>query len=252
MPGSGYFSKIILNGTTLMDVTQDTVAADKLMTNYTATKNDGSKITGTLSGAVVVTEEQDAAGGTIKHITATNISDTTAVASDVASGKYFYTAAGVKTAGTAGSGSSYTLLGTKEVTVTTTSTSAITVDTMVVTRAANHYQKMLYIQIRDKNGPQNGYFYGTDTFWKQPQNGSQLNNYRDCCVYIKNNNAVTVSSTSQYGVFPSSPPTFSSGSVTITIKATYNSSYSLAIDGTYVVNVYDLEWPGNISPFATT
>ena len=45
-----------------MDVTQDTVAADKLMTNYTATKNDGSKITGTYTGAVAVTEEQDAAG----------------------------------------------------------------------------------------------------------------------------------------------------------------------------------------------
>ena len=104
MPGSGYFSKIILNGTTLMDVTQDTVAADKLMTNYTATKNDGSKITGTYTGAVAVTEEQDAAGGTIKHITALNISDTTATASDVASGKYFYTAAGVKTAGTASGG----------------------------------------------------------------------------------------------------------------------------------------------------
>lgn len=40
-------SKVILNGTTLMDVTQDTVSADKLLQTYTATKNDGTKVTGT-------------------------------------------------------------------------------------------------------------------------------------------------------------------------------------------------------------
>lgn len=40
-------SKVILNGNTLMDVTQDTVAADKLLQTYTATKNDGTKVTGT-------------------------------------------------------------------------------------------------------------------------------------------------------------------------------------------------------------
>lgn len=44
------FSKIILNGVTQMDVTQDTVAADKLLTGYTATGADGEKITGTYSG----------------------------------------------------------------------------------------------------------------------------------------------------------------------------------------------------------
>ena len=41
------FSKVILNGQTLMDVTQDTVAANKLMKDYTAHKNDGTVVTGT-------------------------------------------------------------------------------------------------------------------------------------------------------------------------------------------------------------
>lgn len=43
-------SKVILNGVTQMDVTTDTVTADKLLSSYTATKNDGTKITGTFSG----------------------------------------------------------------------------------------------------------------------------------------------------------------------------------------------------------
>lgn len=42
-----YISKLILNGVTQMDVTQDTVAANNLLSGETATKNDGSPVTGT-------------------------------------------------------------------------------------------------------------------------------------------------------------------------------------------------------------
>ena len=56
------------------------------------------------TGAISVVDTTDSHGGTIREITALDISDTTAVASDVAQGKYFYTFAGVKTAGTATGG----------------------------------------------------------------------------------------------------------------------------------------------------
>lgn len=39
-------SKVILNGVTLIDTTDKTVAADKLLDGYTALKNDGTSITG--------------------------------------------------------------------------------------------------------------------------------------------------------------------------------------------------------------
>ncbi len=40
------YSKVILNGVTLMDVTQDTVDAANLLSGETATKNSGAKVTG--------------------------------------------------------------------------------------------------------------------------------------------------------------------------------------------------------------
>ena len=88
------------------DVTDTTAAASDVASGkyfYTAA---GVRTEGTSSGggtpAISVVDTTDTAGGTIRTITALDISDTTAVASDVASGKYFYTAAGVKTQGTGG------------------------------------------------------------------------------------------------------------------------------------------------------
>lgn len=42
-------SKVILNGTVLMDVTDDTVTADKLLYGEQATGADGQKVTGTVT-----------------------------------------------------------------------------------------------------------------------------------------------------------------------------------------------------------
>lgn len=69
-------SKVTLNGTTLMDVTQDTVAANNLLTGETATGADGEPVIGAYSGgggvsfSLVVTVESGAA------VTATNGSKT--------------------------------------------------------------------------------------------------------------------------------------------------------------------------------
>lgn len=209
-------------------------------------------------------------GGTA---TFTDTTPTTASASDVSQGKYFFTASGVLTLGTnqggsgsvtqdqdgfivlppdgsGGGGSSYTLLGTEEITVSTSSTSTITIDnSQMVLARESHTDKILYIQVRDKAGKRNGCFFGMDMYWKQPVGGSASNDYRQSEVFVTNaSGVVQIISTSQYGVFPKSPPTFSSGSVTITMAARCYSSYFSEIDGTYVVNVYDLDYKGD-TPF---
>lgn len=52
-------SKVILNGTTLMDVTQDTVAAGNLLSGETAHGADGNAVTGTYVPAPAVLTEND-------------------------------------------------------------------------------------------------------------------------------------------------------------------------------------------------
>lgn len=193
------YNKLTLDGTTLLDLSQDTVAnASHIRQGYVGHLNDGTQVTGTYSG------------------------------------------------------SSYTLLASEELSVNTTSTTAITIpDSTMVMQRSNHYQTILYIQIRDKSGKRNGYFFGSDWYWTQPINGSQTNDYRIGRTLVTNSSGIVVaSSTSTYGLYPQSPPTFSTDSVSVTIVARYNSSYSTTINGTYVVNVYSLAWPDNISPFA--
>ena len=95
-------------GTALFTDTSPTtaVASDVASGKYFFTAS-GQLTLGSASGgtaAISVVDTTDTAGGTIRTITALDISDTTAVASDVASGKYFYTANGTKTAGTASGG----------------------------------------------------------------------------------------------------------------------------------------------------
>ena len=70
MANNPYVNKVVYGGTTLIDISDTTATADKILEGYTAYGADGQKLTGTASGqSLVVTDTVDEHGGTIRTIT---------------------------------------------------------------------------------------------------------------------------------------------------------------------------------------
>lgn len=74
MANNPYKNKVIYNGQTLIDLTDATATADKILEGYTAYGASGQKLTGTATGGgVVISDTTDSHGGTIREITTANI-----------------------------------------------------------------------------------------------------------------------------------------------------------------------------------
>lgn len=177
------------------------------------------------------------------------ISDTDAAASDVASGKYFYTSAGVKTQGTAsggGGGSGLTLLKTYAIgTLSTSSTSAtdtgksttltgyndydvLVVDVSVDTLTNNRHTStvsMVYLTGTSNVGTKNTYTVGSNK-WNSKLSSSGTGSTRQ--------------STSAYGIYVNAA-TVSSSTMTLTFYYRYNSNNTGTINGTYTARIYGLK-----------
>ena len=99
-----YKNKVVYYGETLMDISEDTVTADKLLAGYTAHDASGAPIVGsyTPSGAsvIVVEDETDEHGGTIKKITGVDISNDTVTADHLEQGYTAHDASGAPITGT--------------------------------------------------------------------------------------------------------------------------------------------------------
>ena len=187
-------------------------------------------------------------GGTVRF---TDTSPTTAGDSDVASGKIYFKADGSQSTGTAsgGGGSSWTLLASSELAVNTTSTSAASAGTVALGSAGYTKDKIIWVHIRDKAGKRSGYLYGSDTFFvnSNKANGSTSTFSTPSVNCIRCNSDGTYTNyIGQYGVYGYSIT--SSGS--LTVRRRYNSTYTLTINGTYVVSVYAPDLPTGITLFA--
>lgn len=211
----------------------------------------------TLLGAnyadVPAVELPKTSGGTA---TFTDVTDTTAEAADVASGKVFFDALGQKLTGTAsgGGGSNYNLIFSTEVTYATTSTSAATVGTYTITGYKVTADNMYYVCIRDKAGVRDGYFVGTDSIASSHNaaNGTTANvTLFPKLIYSFNSNAwmmYAANGTTGYGLYPARLQTSSSGNTTLSISARYQATQSKIIDGTYIIELYELTWPDGRNP----
>lgn len=110
MAQNPYKNKVIYNGQTLIDLTGDTVVADKLLEGYTAHDAAGRPITGTApqgsGSAISIIDTQDAAGGTIRTINAVSLAGDTVAPSNLLSGYTAHNSLGQPIVGTASGGGS--------------------------------------------------------------------------------------------------------------------------------------------------
>ena len=120
------YSKVILNGTALIDLTNDTVAADKVVSGYTATKNDGIEVSGSIP---VKTSTDITVNGKTVSVPAGYYAS--AQSKDVATATPAFTG-GTLSAGSTATGTNVTLSSTnngiKVQTVYTAATTAVTYD----------------------------------------------------------------------------------------------------------------------------
>jgi len=186
-------------------------------------------------------------GGTASF---TDVTDTTAAAADVASGKYFYTAAGVRTQGTAsGGGGGLTLIYTYSFgSFSGTSTSAtdtgksmtlasttgwsnydlLIIDTSVNTLTNNRHTSTVctvFITHQSSYGTPSNYAVGGNK-WNSKLSSSGT--------------ATTRQSTTAYGIYANSA-TVSNGTMTIPFYYRQNSNNTGTINGTYTTRVYGVK-----------
>lgn len=183
--------------------------------------------------------------------TFTDVTDTTAAAADVASGKYFYTAAGVKTQGTAsggGGGAFGTLLKTQVLgDISTTATN--NTDTGITVKVADIDDYNMFLVECSVTTVVNGRHIATVRPFFIYNNGSSGTSPKTTVTMtggawiLRSNNSGTEynrAPTSAYGVFPNAC-TLSDGTATIAIYTRYSNSYSGTINGNYQCKVYGIK-----------
>ena len=139
------------------------------------------------------------------------------------------------------------LIASKEVAVQTSSTTETIITGATMTGLANlsSEDNVVYVRVRDKAGKRAGYFYGSDTFCIKIYNEStfvtDISYLRATYRYTSNNQLAGTFGTTGYGIYPT---TIGGRDSVVQISQKYNSSNSLTINGTYVIEVYliDHEW----------
>lgn len=181
----------------------------------------------------------------------TDVSDTTAAAADVASGKYFYTAAGVRTQGTnsgggGGGDSGLTLLATKSLgTISTSTTSAADTGQSVEVSGINDYDLLVVITSVDTRTNNRHLatiatvaLNGTSSIGTK--NGGNVSNVKQNVKLNSSGAASSRGGTTAYGIYPNSV-SISSGKATLPMYQRYNSTSTGTINGSYTVRVYGVK-----------
>lgn len=142
-----------------------------------------------------------------------------------------------------GGGSGSKLLATAEFEVNTTSTSEISVGTITAPSEVYTSDKIVVIEIRRKEGYADGYFYGGYDLALNPYPKNESTNSFSTLAY----QIIKISDTGFNSVFATSYGVYAKNikqNGEIDIKARYSSANSGTIDGTFVIKVYLIDFPG--------
>ena len=199
---------------------------------------------GATYSAVPAVELPKQGGGTA---TFTDVTDTTAAAADVAAGKYFYTSAGVRTAGTnSGGGGGLTLLATYNFgTFSGSSTSATDTGKSMTLTGYNDYDVLVVdtsvnTLTNGRHTSTVGMIYVTGTTNVSTKNTYAVGSNKWNSKLSSSGTGSTRNSTSAYGIYPNAA-TVSGSTMTITFYYRYNSNNTGTINGTYTTRVYGLK-----------
>ena len=188
-------------------------------------------------------------GGTA---TFTDVTDTTAAAGDVASGKYFYTAAGVRTQGTSSGGGGTdrlvllqtTAIGALQTSSTSAADTGKTISLASTTGWANYDLLIVDISVDTKTN-------GRHTSTVTPVILTGTSNVSTKNTYTVGSNkwnsklgstgtASTRQSTTAYGVYINGASA-SNNTLTLTVYYRYNSNSTGTLNGTYTARVYGIK-----------
>lgn len=163
-------------------------------------------------------------------------------------GTYDTTLKNSVTVNVSGGGGGYELVASKEITVSIgTSTTATSIGSIEIP-TQDFTDKACLIVIRNKNGKEASHFYASFAYRIINSTDSitgrthiRVNQNYDSLAIGLNNTSSALS-----GVYINTLDQFVGSSVYGYIYAKYNSSTSYAVDGTYVVEVYAVDYPPNI------
>lgn len=186
-------------------------------------------------------------GGTASF---TDVTDTTAAASDVSSGKYFYTAAGVRTAGTSsGGGGGLTLLQTTSIgALSTSSTSGTDTGKSISLAQATGWQDydLLIVDIsvdsitNDRHTSTVSFVILTGTSSVDTKNTYTVGSNKWNSKLGSTGTGSTRQSTSAYGVYINAA-SVSSNTLTLTVYYKYSNINTGTLNGTYTARIYGVK-----------
>lgn len=229
---SGYITGSTKTGTAVSVSASELVSGTKSITqNGTGIDvTDYASVDVSVSGSATLTTKTITQNGTYN------------ASSDNADG---YSSVTVNVSG--GGGSPYQLLGSSEVTTSTTSTTVTNISgfTLPLGSAAYTSNKLVYVKIRNKAGKVANYHYGNDCFVPNSYAYRSMTSdaiYMGCvCYYADYDSSIISYGPINYGITVARI----SSDGTLYLQQRYNSGYSKTINGTYIVEAYLLDFQDN-------